>query len=175
MLIRWFSCVRVLGLLWVLLYHFYPKYFPGGFVGVDVFFTFSGFLITALMIDEVDRTGQVDMQAFLRRRLYRIVPPVVLMLLVTLPLTWLVRLEYVTDLPTQVAGVLGYVTNLYEMLTGGNYEDQFIPHLFVHNWSLAVEVHFYLLWSFLLYRLAKRSRNTSQFRGSVITCPCRFL
>lgn len=169
MRIRWFSCVRVLGLLWVLLYHFYPKYFPGGFVGVDVFFTFSGFLITALMIDEVDRTGRVDMQAFLRRRLYRIVPPVVLMLLVTLPLTWLVWLEYIADLPTQVAGVLGYVTNLYEMLTGGNYEDQFIPHLFVHNWSLAVEVHFYLLWSFLLYRLAKRSRNTSQFRGSVIT------
>ena len=118
MRIRWFSCVRVLGLLWVLLYHFYPKYFPGGFVGVDVFFTFSGFLITALMIDEVDRTGRVDMQAFLRRRLYRIVPPVVLMLLVTLPLTWLVRLEYIADLPTQVAGVLGYVTNLYEMLTG---------------------------------------------------------
>lgn len=169
MRIRWFSCVRALGLLWVLLYHFYPKYFPGGFVGVDVFFTFSGFLITALMIDEVDRTGQVNIQSFLRRRLYRIVPPVVLMLLITIPLSWLVRLEYITDLPTQVAGVLGYVTNLYEMLTGGNYEDQFIPHLFVHNWSLAVEVHFYLLWSFFLYRLAKRSRNVSQFRGSILT------
>ena len=52
MRIKWFSMVRVTGLLLVLLYHFFQKLFPGGFLGVDFFFTFSGFLITALLIDE---------------------------------------------------------------------------------------------------------------------------
>ena len=52
MRIKWFSLVRITGLLLVLLYHFFQKVFPGGFIGVDIFFTFSGFLITALLIDE---------------------------------------------------------------------------------------------------------------------------
>ena len=50
------------------------------------------------------------------------------------------------ELGGQIAGVLGFMTNFYELLTGGSYESQFIPHLFVHNWSLAVEVHYYILW-----------------------------
>lgn len=56
MRIKWFSMVRVTGLLLVLLYHFFQKLFPGGFLGVDIFFTFSGFLITALLIDEFSQS-----------------------------------------------------------------------------------------------------------------------
>ena len=75
MRIKWFSLVRVTGLLLVLLYHFFQKAFPGGFIGVDIFFTFSGFLITALLIDEFARKQGIDYLAFLKRRFYRIVPP----------------------------------------------------------------------------------------------------
>ena len=151
----------------MLLYHFFQTIFPGGFFGVDVFFTFSGFLITSLLLEEFGKARQIDLLGFFKRRFYRIVPPVVLMVLVTMPFTLLVRQDYVAGIGGQVAGVLGFMTNFYEMLTGGSYESQFIPHLFVHNWSLAVEVHYYILWGLAVWFLSKRSKSSSQLRGMV--------
>ena len=167
MRIKWFSMVRVTGLLLVLLYHFFQKLFPGGFLGVDVFFTFSGFLITALLIDEFSQSKKIELLAFFRRRFYRIVPPVVIMVLVVMPFTFLIRRDFVAGIGTQIAAVMGFVTNFYEMMTGGSYEAQFIPHLFVHNWSLAVEVHYYLLWGLAVWFLAKYCKTAGQLRGSI--------
>ena len=167
MRIKWFSLIRITGLLLVLLYHFFQTIFPGGFFGVDVFFTFSGFLITSLLLEEFGKKSQIDLLGFFKRRFYRIVPPVVLMVLVTMPFTLLVRQDYVAGIGGQIAGVFGFVTNFYEMLTGGSYESQFIPHLFVHNWSLAVEVHYYILWGLAVWFLSKRSKSSSQLRGTV--------
>ena len=59
MRIKWFSLIRITGLLFVLIYHFYKEQLPGGFIGVDIFFTFSGFLITALLIEEVGKTKKI--------------------------------------------------------------------------------------------------------------------
>lgn len=167
MRIKWFSMVRVTGLLLVLLYHFFQKLFPGGFLGVDVFFTFSGFLITALLIDEFSQSKKIELLAFFRRRFYRIVPPVIVMVLVVMPFTFLIRRDFVAGIGTQIAAVMGFVTNFYEMMTGGSYEAQFIPHLFVHNWSLAVEVHYYLLWGLAVWFLAKYCKTAGQLRGSI--------
>jgi len=167
MRIKWFSLIRITGLLLVLLYHFFQTIFPGGFFGVDVFFTFSGFLITSLLLEEYGQKGQIDLLGFFRRRFYRIFPPVVLMILVTMPFTFLVRQDYVAGIGSQIAGVLGFMTNFYEMLTGGSYESQFIPHLFVHNWSLAVEVHYYILWGLAVWFLSKRAKSSGQLRGTV--------
>ena len=167
MRIKWFSMVRVTGLSLVLLYHFFQKLFPGGFLGVDVFFTFSGFLITALLIDEFSQSKKIELLAFFRRRFYRIVPPVIVMVLVVMPFTFLIRRDFVAGIGTQIAAVMGFVTNFYEMMTGGSYEAQFIPHLFVHNWSLAVEVHYYLLWGLAVWFLAKYCKTAGQLRGSI--------
>ena len=167
MRIKWFSFVRVTGLLLVLLYHFFQRAFPGGFIGVDVFFTFSGYLITALLIDEFARNKMIDLLGFLRRRFYRIVPPVVIMVLVVLPFTFLIRKDFVADIGRQIASVLGFTTNLYEIFTGSSYESQFIPHLFVHTWSLAIEVHFYLFWGILIWFLSKKVKDPTQFRGLI--------
>ena len=167
MRIKWFSLIRITGLLLVLLYHFFQTIFPGGFFGVDVFFTFSGFLITSLLLEGFGKARQIDLLGFFKRRFYRIVPPVVLMVLVTMPFTLLVRQDYVAGIGGQIAGVFGFMTNFYEMLTGGSYESQFIPHLFVHNWSLAVEVHYYILWGLAVWFLSKRSKSSSQLRGMV--------
>ena len=167
MRIKWFSMVRVTGLLLVLLYHFFQKLFPGGFLGVDVFFTFSGFLITALLIDEFSQSKKIELLDFFRRRFYRIVPPVIVMVLVVMPFTFLIRRDFVAGIGTQIAAVMGFVTNFYEMMTGGSYEAQFIPHLFVHNWSLAVEVHYYLLWGLAVWFLAKYCKTAGQLRGSI--------
>lgn len=167
MRIKWFSFVRISGLLLVLLYHFFKVRFPGGFIGVDVFFTFSGYLITALLLDEYDRAKAIDLLSFLKRRFYRIVPPLVLMVLVTIPFTFLVKRDFVAGIGGQIAAALGFTTNFYEILTGSSYESQFIPHLFVHTWSLAIEVHFYVLWGILLWLLAKRQLTAKNFRALI--------
>ena len=167
MRIKWFSLIRITGLLLVLLYHFFQTIFPGGFFGVDVFFTFSGFLITSLLLEEFSQKGEIDIIGFFRRRFYRIFPPVVMMVLVIMPFTLMVRQDYVAGIGAQIAGVLGFMTNFYEMLTGGSYESQFIPHLFVHTWSLAVEVHYYILWGLAVWFLSKRAKSGGQLRGTI--------
>lgn len=167
MRIKWFSLVRITGLLLVLLYHFFQKVFPGGFIGVDIFFTFSGFLITALLIDEFSRHQKIDLKGFLRRRFYRIVPPLVFMVLLVMPFTFLVRRDFIAGIGTQIAAVFGFVTNFYEILSGGSYESQFIPHLFIHTWSLALEVHYYVLWALLAWFLGKKAKSVGQYRGYI--------
>ncbi|CAH1857076.1 acyltransferase family protein [Convivina intestini] len=161
MRIKWFSLVRITGLIMVLAYHFYPKQVTGGFVGVDLFFVFSGFLITSLIIDEFAKQRHFDLLAFYRRRFNRIVPPLWLSVTLVLPLSLLINRDFLTNIGKQVAAALGFVTNYYEILTGGNYENQFMPHLFVHTWTLALEMHFYILWGLLVWFLVqyvKRSR-----------------
>lgn len=165
MRIKWFSLVRITGLLLVLLYHFFKTKFTGGFIGVDIFFTFSGYLITALLIDEYNRDKKIDLVGFYRRRFYRIVPPMVLMVLVVMPFTLLVRNDFRAMIGQQIAATIGFMTNIYEIVTGGNYESQFIPHLFVHTWSLAIEVHFYILWGLLVWLLARQQFSPNKFRS----------
>lgn len=167
MRIKWFSVVRITGLLLVLLYHFFKTRFAGGFIGVDVFYTFSGYLITALLLDQYANQQRIDLLDFYRRRFYRIVPPLVLMILVVLPFTFLVRQDFVADIGHQIAAALGFTTNFYEIFTGSSYESQFIPHLFVHTWSLAIEVQFYLIWALFVWLLSKRKPSTQQFRGTI--------
>ena len=167
MRIKWFSFIRIAGLCSVLTYHFFKNAYPGGFIGVDIFFTFSGFLITALMIDEFAKTQRFRLIAFYRRRFYRIVPPLILSILVVVPLTYLVNPDYVTGLGRQISAAVGFTTNYFEILTGGSYESKFIPHLFVHTWSLAVEVHFYLIWGLLaaiFTRLISKFQRSDAYR-----------
>ena len=167
MRIKWFSFVRVTGLLLVLVYHFFRKALPGGFIGVDVFFAFSGFLITALLIDEYHRKQSIDLLSFFKRRFYRIVPPIVIMVLVTMPFTLLVRNDFIASIGRQIVAAFGFMTNWYEIFIGSNYENQFNPHLFLHTWSLAVEVHFYIFWGILVWWLSKRKLTGVNFRGAI--------
>lgn len=167
MRIKWFSIIRLTGLFLVLFYHFFQTKFPGGFIGVDLFFTFSGFLVTSLFIDEYARTKTIDLFNFVRRRLYRIMPPLVLMVLLVMPLTFLVKKDFVADIGHQIAATLGFTTNIYELMTGGNYESQFIPHLFLHTWSLSIEVQFYVFWGIVIYFLSRQGWSTARFKGTI--------
>ena len=77
----------------------------------------------------------------------------------------MVQRDYVAGIGTQIAAVFGFVTNFFEMATGGSYESNFIPHLFLHTWSLALEVHYYVLWALLAWFLAKRTKTVGKYRG----------
>lgn len=168
MRIKWFSIIRVVGIALVLIYHFFPESYPGGFIGVDVFFTFSGFLITSLLIDEYYNKKEINFISFIRRRFYRIFPPMVLMIIVSLPLAMLVRKDFLEGIQGQVAAVLGFVTNFYEILIGGNYEDRFTPHLFVHIWSLAIEMQFYVVWGIIAWAIGRKKYDSGKFRTKLL-------
>ena len=122
----------------------------------------------------MSRTHRIDYLGFMRRRFYRIVPPLVLMVLICTPLALLVRNDFIAGIGHQITSVIGFVTNYYEILTGGNYENQFNQHIYLHTWSLAIEVHYYILWGALLWFLAKLVKHQNQFRGLVfmvsLTC-----
>lgn len=167
MKIKWLSLIRVIGLVFVLLYHFFIKNFPGGFVGVDLFFTLSGYLTTALLIDEFSRNNKIDIFGFFKRRFYRILPPLVLTILLVLPLTLLIRNDFRANIGSQVAAALGFMTNFFEIFAGGSYENQFAPHLFVHTWTLAIEVQYYILWAGFIWFMAKISNSVGQLRGTI--------
>ena len=104
--------LRAIAVALVLLYHARVAAFGGGFIGVDVFFVVSGFLITTLLIAEVDRTGRVDLRAFYLRRALRLLPALLLMLVLTAPLLW-TTLRHTVLMPPELAlaSSLLYVAN----------------------------------------------------------------
>ena len=152
----WLSQLRAFGVVLVLVYHFFPAALPGGFIGVDVFFVFSGFLITSLLLREYQHNGSIALLGFYRRRLRRLLPAILVTLLVVLPLTFL---DFRAGIVKQVAAMLGWATNFYEIANGQSYANQLLPHLFVHTWTLSIEMQFYLLWGLLLSRLLPALAN----------------
>jgi len=147
----WLSLLRAFGLVLVLVYHFFPTILPGGFIGVDVFFVFSGYLITSLLLREYQQSGAIRLLAFYERRVCRLLPAIVFMLLCTLPLAMLIPADFRAGILQQVTAILGWVTNYYEIATGGSYANALLPQLFVHTWTLAVEMQYYLFWGLALF------------------------
>ncbi|MDR1015830.1 MAG: acyltransferase [Coriobacteriales bacterium] len=144
--LRWVSALRALGVVLVVVYHFFPSVLPGGFIGVDIFFVFSGYLICSLLLQEFERTDGLSLLRFYHRRIRRLLPAALFMVMATLPLLLLVSPDFRVSIGRQAAAVLGWCTNYYEIATGQSYENALLPHVFVHTWTLAVEMHFYLLW-----------------------------
>ncbi|MDR3345443.1 MAG: acyltransferase, partial [Oscillospiraceae bacterium] len=145
--IQGLDSLRALGVLLVLVYHLFPVALPGGFLGVDIFFAFSGYLITALLIQEFRDKHHIALIDFYRRRVRRLLPAIAGMLGVSLSASLLISPDFRVGIRRQAAAVLGFVTNYFEISGGKSYEDSQLPHLFVHTWTLSVEMHFYLVWA----------------------------
>ncbi|MCL1929413.1 MAG: acyltransferase family protein, partial [Treponema sp.] len=96
--IKWLSTIRIAGLLLVLVYHFFLDILPGGFIGVDIFFTLSGFLVTASIVEEFRNNGQFALFSFYKRRFLRLYPPLVLCILFTLPFTFLLSSDFIVNI-----------------------------------------------------------------------------
>ncbi len=138
----------------MLAYHAKIPGFSGGFLGVDAFFVVSGFLITSLMLNEVARTGTVDLRAFWIRRARRLLPAVgALLLVVSVVLLTFSRTE-LRDQRGDVFAALTYVSNWYQIVAGRSYFEAFSrPPLLRHLWSLAVEEQFYLVCPLVFFAL----------------------
>jgi peptidoglycan/LPS O-acetylase OafA/YrhL len=160
--LRWLNSLRALGVVLVLIYHAFPALLPGGFIGVDIFFVVSGYLICALLIREQESTGSIRLIAFYVRRLRRLFPAMLVMVLFGLTISLLVSPDFRVDCLRQGAAALSWSTNSYEILSGGSYEAQLLPHLFIHTWTLAIEMRYYLVWALVVVvvcRLCGRRRR----------------
>jgi peptidoglycan/LPS O-acetylase OafA/YrhL len=151
------QALRGIAVALVVVFHAWPAVLPGGFVGVDVFFVISGFLITGLLVDEQLADGRLDLIAFYARRARRLLPAACLVIVATMLAVALMRsaFEAREQVPGAVAAAL-YVSNLrfawqsVDYLSDGLHADPLL-----HTWSLGVEEQFYLLWPLALTALAR--------------------
>ncbi len=129
-------------------YHLRPEWVPGGFLGVDLFFVLSGYLITSLLFDERTRSGSIDLLAFAGRRLRRLLPAV-LLVVIAVVVHESIRGDFgqIEQARRHAFGTLAYVANWVFISDGDSYFADFAgPSMFRHMWSLAIEEQFYLLW-----------------------------
>jgi peptidoglycan/LPS O-acetylase OafA/YrhL len=143
--------LRALAVTAVLLYHAGLRWIPGGFLGVEVFFVISGYLITSLLLAEWRQRGSIDLKTFWLRRARRLLPALYVLLVVTLTFAVVFLPGEVARLRGDVLAAFGYVTNWYLIFQHQSYfEAVGRPSLLQHLWSLAVEEQFYLLWPLVL-------------------------
>lgn len=145
--------LRAFAVAAVILYHCAPNVFPGGFLGVDIFFVLSGFLITTLLLRELKANGKIDLCGFWIRRLRRLVPAFTVLILTVVPLAAVLSTDLLVGIGRQVLGALTFSTNWLEIAHGTSYFDTTAPLLFKNFWSLAIEEQFYLIWPLLLLLL----------------------
>jgi peptidoglycan/LPS O-acetylase OafA/YrhL len=154
--------LRAIAILTVVAHHVRIPGFTGGFVGVDVFFVISGFLITSILAAEIRKTGSLSLPAFYARRIRRLFPALVVMVLTTCLLGAVVLLPIFgqqQELGRSAIATALYFSNIYFWLSAPGYFDpssDLMPLL--HTWSLAVEEQFYLVWPPLILALIAAAR-----------------
>jgi len=162
--------LRAFAVIPVILFHMDYEWIPGGFIGVDVFFVISGFLITSILKRELE-AGTFTFRNFWARRIRRILPAMIVVSIVTLAVTYV--FVFKPDRPliaTQCVAALASVANIYSWRTAGDYwgtEADQSP--FLHMWSLSVEEQFYLFFPiFMWMAFALRPRRLQGFISFVI-------
>ena len=152
--------LRTIAVLSVVAYHLDPAWLPGGYLGVGMFFTLSGYLITANLMRSHLRGKGLGLPTFWLRRFRRLVPAVVLMLVAVVLLTIFFDLPKLGETSGHALSALFYVNNWHVILEGQSYFDRFAGHAPLdHMWSLSVEEQFYLFWPLVLFVLLKLTRG----------------
>ncbi len=148
--------LRAIAVMAVLFYHLGFNWIPGGFLGVDLFFVISGYVITRLLLDSIERSGGLDLRAFYLARLRRLLPALVFMLITTAIAVGIWAPDtikrFLIDTPFALTGSMNW-------WLVGRHLDYFEaigrPSLLQHTWSLAVEAQFYLVWPLILLLVLK--------------------
>ena len=144
--------LRALAVIAVLIYHGRASWLPGGFLGVEVFFVISGFIITRSLLNEWQDCGRINLGAFWLRRARRLLPAVFMVIAATMTYALAFQPTIVASLRDDALSALLYVTNWHLIMGGQSYFDSFArPSMLRHLWSLAVEEQFYLIWPPVLF------------------------
>ena len=161
--------IRAISVAAVLLYHADLPWMPGGFLGVEVFFVISGYLITLILTEEHSRSSTISLRNFWTRRARRLLPALYTLLAVVSVIVLLFYREEAANLAAQVWSALFYVTNWYFIISEQSYFALVErPPVFQHLWSLAIEEQFYLVWPLALLGLLKLFGNRRRAMALVI-------
>lgn len=161
--------LRALAVLAVVGFHAFPGYFPGGFLGVDVFFVISGYLITALLVREHAHTGRINLRDFYARRVRRLFPALLLVVLATVVCgAWLLFAHEFARIAKHVWASLFFVENLLLASESGYFDVSAYEKPLLHFWSLAVEEQFYIIWPLAIIALAASRRYVPLAVGAII-------
>jgi peptidoglycan/LPS O-acetylase OafA/YrhL len=165
--------LRAIAVLGVVAFHSGLPYFPGGFVGVDVFFVISGFLITGLLSAEFERTGSISLRNFFVRRIRRLLPALALVVLVTLCIAMFSMFpRELHRMGNSAQAVALLVANIhFRNFSGGYFDPSTDVMPLLHTWSLAVEEQYYLVWPllFLLTHRFVRPKSENIHRTTIVT------
>ena len=143
--------LRAVAVIAVMLYHLGVPWIPGGFLGVDLFFVISGYVITRLLLDSIQRSGGLDLRAFYKSRLRRLLPPLVFMIVTTTLFIGVWAPDTIKRLLTDTPFSLMGVMNWWLVFRQADYFEAIgRPPLLQHTWSLGVEAQFYLVWPLIL-------------------------
>jgi peptidoglycan/LPS O-acetylase OafA/YrhL len=159
--------LRALAALMVLIYH--ADFLPGGYIGVDIFYVISGYLITNLLLRELEKSNGLNFSAFYARRFKRLLPASFLVILATGFTAWLLLpATSRADLGRDLIAASTYISNFLFALWNADYQNLgATPSPFIHFWSLAVEEQFYIFWPFLLYIFFKFGGRRGVLRGII--------
>jgi peptidoglycan/LPS O-acetylase OafA/YrhL len=147
--------LRAISILLVVLYHAFPDAMPGGFIGVDIFFVISGFLITGIIVRELDER-RFSLVTFYTRRIRRIFPALILVLCITLVLGWFWMLPAAyAQLSADVVASTAFFANIALLLQSGYFDVESAKKPLLHLWSLGIEEQFYLVWPLMLMLISR--------------------
>ena len=161
--------LRAIAVTAVVLYHLGISWLPGGFLGVDLFFVISGYVITRLILDSINKSGALDLRGFYWARLRRIYPGFLFMVFSTIIFIGVWAPEaikrFLTDLPYALIGMMNWALVARQQ---DYFETVGRPPLLQHTWSLAVELQFYLIWPIILLTVLKYFGKANVARAALI-------
>lgn len=165
-----FDGIRTIAVVGVILYHLFPNIMRGGYLGVPIFFAVSGYLITDLLRQEWLQTETIDVKGFYIRRMKRLYPGLVTMLIAASAYIVLFQRDLLNNLRSVVASSVLYYNNWWQIFRGFSYFDRFTTQSpFTHIWSLAVEAQNYLIWPLLFIVLKKYVKHSGKIFGLIMT------
>ena len=166
--------LRAVAALLVTIFH--ARLMPGGFIGVDIFYVISGYLITGLIIREIDKTGRLDLNEFYQRRIKRLLPTSVFVLFITAIVGMFVLPAITRDaLGRDLFAAAAYVSNYLFAWWENDYQNlNATPSPFIHYWSLAVEEQFYVVWPIFILFLSRYGKRAI-FQGVAMVTALSFL
>jgi len=150
--------LRAVAILSVLAFHAFPRAVPGGFVGVDVFFVISGYLIGGILLGALD-SGRFSLGDFYSRRIKRIFPPLIIVLAVTYAFGWnLLLADEFKQLGKDIAAGAAFVSNLVSWGEAGYFDRAAETKPLLHLWSLGIEEQFYIFWPLILCAVHRKTK-----------------
>lgn len=161
--------LRTLAVVAVVLYHLNLTWAQGGLLGVTIFFVLSGYLITRLLLNEVAKTGRIDLKSFWIRRIRRLVPAVVTVVVVTCALCTIFNHVMLTKMRPDILPSLLFFNNWWQIAQDVSYFNALgDPSPLTHFWSLAIEEQFYLIWPPLLFAMVSMHVSKPNTRRVVL-------